>query len=145
MMGFSIQNDIKFIRRKLLEDSEYFNEKAINSLASSYNRWKSSPAGLPTMGPAAASATIIKYNPQYSSSSKYTYQSYSKFALHSGNIYDTYGSQNYWSKPKWGSRCYTFSVDRSEMIVWSTSDPENRDYYRLIDVNDLMPNTDFLY
>lgn len=37
-----------------------------------------------------------------------------------------------------------FFKDRQELIIWSTSDSENRDYYKLVDVNSLKPNMDFL-
>lgn len=145
MMGYVTASGLKNIKQRLMEDPDYYNNAAINNLANSYSRWKRSPAGEPTMGPAQATAQIIKFNSQYSTGSKYTYQYIKKYAQNSGNIWDTYGSQNYWSDPKWQSNCYTFSRDRSEMIVWSTSDSENRDYYKKVDISNLIPNTDFLY
>ena len=54
-------------------------------------------------------------------------------------------SQNYWSKPEWGDECWSFSRDRSEMIIWSLDDPDSRDYYKLIDASSLEANMDFLY
>ena len=49
-----------------------------------------------------------------------------------------------WGKLNWQTECYSFSRDRSELIIWTTSDSENRDYYKLVDVESLKPNTDFL-
>lgn len=145
MMGYTSDSDLKRIRQRMLEDPSYYKDAARNNLANSYSRWKRSPAGEPTMGPAQATAEIIKYDPQYSKGSKYTYRYLRKYAQHSNNIWDTYGSQNYWSEPTWQSWCYTFSSDKSELIIWSTSDPENRDYYKRIYFSELTPNTDFLY
>lgn len=54
-------------------------------------------------------------------------------------------STAWWGKLRWQSRCWTFSNDKSELIVWSTSNSGNRDYYKRISVSDLKPNTDFLY
>lgn len=143
MMGYTTASNLKQVRQNILENPDYYSERAIKNLADSYNRYKSSPAGLPTMGPAQATVTLIKYCDEYSTS-KYTYRKATARACHTGNIWDTYGANNYWSKLSWGSRCYTFSRDRSELIIWSTSDSENRDYYKLVDMESLKPNTDFL-
>ena len=145
MMGYTSSSDMKRIRQNLVENPSYYEDAARNSLANSYANWKKSPAGLPTMGPAQATVQIIKYNSQYSTGTKYTYRYMRKYARNSGNIWDTYGSSNYWSDPVWLTKCYTFSTNRSEMIIWSTDDPENRDYYEKIDAEDLQPNVDFLY
>lgn len=145
MMGYTTASDIKTIRQKMLEDASYYEDAARNNLANNYSRWKSSPSGLPTIGPARASVSIYQYNDQYSTYSRYTYRRTTKWACNTGNIWDTFGQGNYWAKPSWGSSCYSFSSDRSEMIIWSTSDSENRDYYKRINMSDLKPNTDFLY
>ena len=145
MMGFKTDNYMKNIRQHLLENPSYYEDAARNNLANNYSRWESSPAGLPTLGPARATVYIYKYNPQYSTSSKETYRRLSKSACSTGSIWDTYGSGNYWSDESWGTTCYSFSTDHSEMIIWSTDNPEKRDYYRRIDESELKPNTDFLY
>ncbi len=41
--------------------------------------------------------------------------------------------------------CYTFNLDRTELIIWKANNPNKRDYYKLININSLKPNTDFLY
>ena len=143
MMGYTTESSLQRVRQNLLENPDYYKDRAINNLAEAYNRYKSSPAGLPTMGPLQATVTLIQYCSEYSSS-KYTYRNATARACHTGNIWDTYGANNYWSKLSWGSKCYTFSRDRSELIIWSTSDSENRDYYKLVDASSLKPNTDFL-
>ena len=144
MMGIT-SDSIERVRKKMIEDKEYYNNRAIENLASSYREWKKSPAGLPTMGPAQAMVFITKYCSDLSTSSKYTYRRCSKRACHTGNIMDPYLTENYWSKPSWGSRCWSFSRDRQEMIIWSIDDPDNRDYYKLIDASSLEANMDFLY
>ncbi len=40
--------------------------------------------------------------------------------------------------------CISFSRDKSEMIQWSYSNPNKRDYYKLVDPKTLKPNLDFL-
>lgn len=144
MMGYTNASDIKYIRQKLVETPTYYEDRARKNLASNYSNWKSSPAGRPTMGAARATASIIKYNSQYSTGSKYTYRTLSKSAQHTTSMMDPYLMHNTWSAETWGSQCYSFSTDRSEMIIWKTSDPENRDYYKRIDASKLRPNTDFL-
>ena len=143
MMGYTTESSLKQVRQRLLENPNYYKDRAINNLAEAYNKYKSSPAGLPTMGPLAASVTLIKFCSEYSSS-KYTYRNATSYVRHPGNVMDVYLTQNYWSELSWGSKCYTFSRDRSELIIWSTSDSENRDYYKLVDTSSLKPNTDFL-
>ena len=145
MMGISTENDEKRLRQRLVENPSYYEDAARNNLANAYSKWKSSPTGLPTLGPAQAFAMIIKYCPQYSTGSKYTYRYLRKYALHSGSIWDTWGSHNYWGDEHWLTSCFSFSKDKSEMIRWSTDDPENRDYYVQVNISELRPNTDFLY
>ncbi len=143
MMGFyNAGSSLKTIRQKLLEAPYYYEEQAINNLANSYNRWKSSGPGWNPYGQ-SYSATIYKYNDEYSSTNKYTYRARTKSSHFS--YVDSWGQpQGAWGNPRWGSKCYTFSKDKEELIVWSTSDSENRQYYQLIDVDSLKPNTDFL-
>lgn len=144
MMGIT-SSGIKYIRQMLMRNPSYFEDKAREALASNYSSWNSSPAGLPTIGLARASVFIYKYNSQYSTGSKYTYRKLAKDACHSGYVMDTYGSGNYWSDEYWGADCYTFSKDRTVMIIWDIDEPEKRHYYKRIDIEELIPNTDFLY
>ncbi len=142
MMGFyNAGSSLKEIRQKLLETPDYYEEKAINNLANAYNRWKSSP-GFTPFG-TSSSVTLYKYSDQYSSSNKYTYRAYSKNSRFS--YVNAWGQpEGEWSNASWGSKCYTFSANKEELIVWSTSDSENRQYYQRIDADALTPNTDFL-
>lgn len=137
MMGLASETNLQRVRQKLLENPEYYSELAIKDLASGYNEWKTQPA---FSGSALACACIWLYCDEFSTSSKYTYRLQCKRAESNFN----FGPQAWWGKPYWESKCYSFSRDRSEMIIWKTSDPENRDYYKLVDVNSLKPNTDFL-
>lgn len=138
MMGYITASDIKYIRQKMLESPSYYEDTARNNLASRYSRWKSSPSFYGSM--IAPPAIIFRYYDGYSSSSKYTYREFRKSVA--SNIM---AQTAWWSDPSWGTSCYSFSTDKSEMIVWSTSDSENRDYYKRINMSDLKPNTDFLY
>ncbi len=141
MMGYWYECDVKEIRKKLLESPEYYNEQAINDLAENYNSWKSSPGWTPRGQ--SGIAVIYKYCDKYSSYNKYTYRRYCKYSRFSHT--DVWGNpQGVWGNPSWEDDCYTFSKDRTELIRWSTSDPENRVYYELVDIESLKPNTDFL-
>lgn len=115
MMGYTTESSLSQVRQRVLEDPDYYKERAIKNLADSYNRYKKSPSGLPTMGPFRAEVTLIKYCSEYSSS-KNTYRKAQAYACHSGNIWDTYGFDNFWSSLSWREQCYTFSRDRSELI-----------------------------
>ena len=133
MMGFTSENTKARVKQRLLENPSYYDDMARNDLAKDYSRWKSLPNGY-----YLESTYIIHYNEQYSTTSKYTYRLLKKTAQ------SAYYPAT-WGEPYWEIQCYTFSIDRSEMIVWGTNDPENRKYYKLIDASDLIPNTDFLY
>ena len=142
VMGFVYESKINTIRQNLLDNPNYYDEKAIENLADSYSRWKDGGGAYGAMWAAYANdndLNIILYTSQYSTASKYTYRVKQRNLLYGG-----YGSYH-WGDPHWTNQCYSFSVDKSEMIVWSTSDPENRKYYKRIDVSNLKPNVDFLY
>lgn len=144
MMGiYYAGSDLNYINQKLLETPNFFEEKAIEDLANNYNEWKNPPPyGSVTMGVYRTTVRIIKYNDQFSTGSKYTYRKQRKIAC--ADMY-MFGLPNYyWGDESWESECFSFSLDKQEMIIWSTSDSENREYYELIDVDDLKPNTDFL-
>ena len=142
MMGYVVEKNIKQARQRILENPDYYKDRAIEDLADSYNRYKSGPPyGTATMGPAQGFVQLIKYCESYSTGSKYTYR------LMHANAVNASGGIMYsptWGKLNWRSRCWSFSHDRSEMIIWSTDDTENRDYYKLINASSLKPNTDFL-
>ena len=140
MMGIT-SDSIEGVRKKMIEDKEYYNNCAIEDLASSYREWKKSPVGLVSRGLYRSTVSIKKYCSELSTSSKYTYRGLVKYACAA----DYYPWQNYWSNPSWDSRCWSFSSDRKEMIIWSIDDPDNRDYYKLIDASSLELNLDFLY
>ena len=142
MMGYTTASSLKTVRQNLLEDPDYYSDGAINDLAQKYNKWKTQPE---LFGSAYNSVTLIMHCPDYSTSSKYTYRTRTAHAQGHFQPGMFGGGYATWGPLSWGSRCYTFCLDRSEMIIWSTSDSENRDYYKLIDVNTLKPNTDFLY
>ena len=135
MMGITLDS-IEGVRKKMIEDKEYYNNCAIENLASSYREWKKSPVGLPYR----STVSIKKYCSELSTNSKYTYRDWVKYAY---AYY--YPRQYYWSNPYWGNSCWSFSSDRKEMIIWSIDDPDNRDYYKLIDASSLELNLDFLY
>ena len=141
MMGYTTASSLKYVRQKLLENPDYYSDRAINNLAENYNKWKTQPS---LNGSAYNSVTLIKYCSDYSTSSKYTYRTASAHAQAHFQPGMFGGGYATWGSLSWGSKCYSFSRDRSELIIWTTSDSENRDYYKLIDANSLKPNTDFL-
>lgn len=70
-----------------------------------------------------------RYNQSASTSSKYTYQEYAFRSNWKG----------------WQNICFSFSLDKSEMIVWSPGSKTGcRFHYKRIDVNSIKPNLDFL-
>lgn len=89
----------------------------------------------------------FKYNIRFSTGSKYTYRQIKpEYIVDQTNSYGQ-PTKAHWSTTKYTEKdeCYTFSLDRKEMIRWRASNPNKRDYYKLVDVNSLKPNTDFLY
>lgn len=68
-----------------------------------------------------------RYNQAASTSSKYTYEKYAFRSTWKG----------------WQGSCYSFSLDKSEMIIWYPS-RDIRIYYKRINPNSLKPNLDFL-
>lgn len=142
MMGYSTANRKQTVKENLLKNEEYYNEEARNDLARDYNKWDSLP------NDARSITYIYLFNKQYSSAYKYTYQQCCKKSYYiPSNNWMSYGyiPQYAWGQPEWDNNCYTFSTDKSELIIWSISDPDKKDYYKLVDIDDLKPNTDFLY
>lgn len=139
MMGYTTESSLQRIKQRLLEDPDYYADRAIKNLADSYNKYKSNPASLGW----ETRVTLIKYYPEYSSS-KYTYRAANAEVLTNYNMMNVYMSYKYWSDLSWGAKCYTFSRDREELIIWNTSNSEKRDYYKLVNVDSIKPNMDFL-
>lgn len=140
MMAFYETYDIKRIRKNLMENSTYYEDAVRNKLAENYSNWKRA-ATFQDINPFYGNTTVVifKYNEEFSTYSKYTYRGYGKTA------WSNQFPHAQWGKPYWQDKCYTFAKDYSEMIIWSINDSENRDYFKLIDVSNLKPNTDFLY
>ena len=147
MVGFYVESrSIQTIQQNLLENPEYYNQKAIEDLVDSYNEWDSGPrewmASFGGTYDFTPRATIYKYQPKYSSSNKRTYQRYSKVAQ-PNSLWQGY-HRGYRGTPTWGNTCYTFSYD-GELIIWETNNVDDKKYYQMIDPSELQPNMDFLY
>lgn len=141
MMGKSYFSSAKSVGIKMIEDPTYYDNLAREDLVNNERIWNSSPSS----EDAKYGVTIYKFNSEYSTDSKYSYIEYYKQNESYWEMDRFIGhSANRWLSPKWRDRVYTFSIDRSEMIVWSKSDPENIDYYKRIDPHSLKPNLDFL-
>ena len=100
---------------------------------------------------------MYAYNESTSTSSYYTYR-YKSIGTHIENRWSSdpllspmvnpFATQmptRVWSNWEWGEECFSFSKDKNTMIIWKTSDSENRRYYKRSSVSDLKPNTSFLY
>ena len=144
MMGYVTESALWQVKKHISENPNYYAERARKSLADAYNKYKSRPIGQPTIGLARAMVCLYKYYSDYSTSHKYTYRRASAYSCGTGSIFDAGGYGNYWSKLSWDSYCYSFSTDREELIVWKTTDSDNRDYYKLVEPESFRPNTDFL-
>lgn len=135
MMGIGGGYDAKDISKALLENPNRFNEEAINDLGDRYREWKNAaPEG--GMAAYSKSISIYKYDSKYSTNSKYSYREYRKTSIWMGG--------EAWSEPKWMNNVYSFSIDKSELIKWSTDNPGKRKYYKRIDPYTLKPKIDFL-
>lgn len=112
MMGLCYDR-ISEARKKLVSDPNFYNNKAINNITENKNSWRD-----------------YRYNASLSTDAKITYSSYLHY-YDSGRRYDG-----------WGDLHYSFSRDKSELIVWKSNGLHT--YYKLIDPNSLKPNLDFL-
>lgn len=145
IMGFIREGSIKTITNNLVEDSDYYFNKTINKIAADYSNWKNRKAVLDGIMINDQLTGIYKFDSQKSTSSSYTYRWYYKRAqVQNGNAYNPWPSAR-WGDPQWGPNCYTFSKDRSTMIIWRTDDVNNRVYYKLVDPDTFKPDLDFLY
>ena len=143
MIGIEIASDANDVGKKLIDDPNYYNDRAINDLGERYRKWKAQAPG--SVSGIHFSTVIYKYDSNYSTTSKYSYRECNKENVWKNGV-GIMGVGDYvWSEPRWRNKVYTFSIDRSEMIIWSVSDPGNRQYYKKIDPNILKPKTDFLY
>ena len=86
-----------------------------------------------------------KYDKSLSTAAKVTYRDWES----GGTTYDRYNnryvvSEGWGTIKGWNDWCYSFSFDKTEMIIWRYSNPNKRDYYKLIDPESLKSNYDFL-
>lgn len=137
MMGRAEALRISYVRDNLRKNPNYYQDEARNDLASSYSRYKSGPGA--TGNWANSTVGMYKYYSEYSTGSKTTY----RYAYAQSN----YNNPPHWGALTWSTTCYTFSNDKSELIIWETRNPETRHYYKRIEESDLCPkaNMDFLY
>lgn len=137
MMGKAEALRISYVRDNLRKNPNYYQDKARNDLASKYSKYKTGPSSDGSelfMG-------MYKYCSEYSSGSKTTYRYASARAQRGSSIWLV------WGQLGWDTTCYTFSNDKSELIIWDTRHPETRHYYKQVEESDLCPkaNMDFLY
>jgi len=146
MLGFASVSTMAIAQNNMLKSPNYYSEQAINHVATQYSEWKKSPYGMITMGPASAYSYVeaYLYNSQNSTSKRYTYQSSRKYARQDMNPYTGWIGSPYWTDPEWGTRCFSFTLDKNEMIVWKTTDPGNRTYYKRVSLSAIKPDTSFL-
>lgn len=136
MMGKTSSSSLSSIQQRLMDNPSYYEDEARNDLARRYSEYRTNP---PFEGSAFAQVWLYKYCSEYSTGSKVTYREASAHAISHNNWTASWGTLH------WNSQCYSFSSDKSEMIIWSTSNPGKRDYYKKIDQSELKPNVDFLY
>lgn len=146
MLGFCSASSLRSVQKKLLESPNYYENHTINHIANQYSEWKKSPYGMVTMGPASAYSYVsaYRYNAKNSTSKRYTYQLCRKYARQDINPYTYMPGNPYWTDPKWESECYSFTIDKNEMIVWKTTDPGNRTYYKRVSISSIRPDMSFL-
>lgn len=92
------------------------------------------------------SLSINKYEPKYSTSNKYSYWEKDVRCIVDKKGDFNLPKEGHWDKTNLvgNGLCFTFTVNKKELIKWNPNNPNKRDYYRLIDVNSLQPNLDFL-
>lgn len=116
MMGLCYDR-ISEARKKIVSDPNFYNNKALNSITENKK-----------------STHDYRYNASLSTDSKITYSAYDHYTDWINNPGRRYDG--------WADLHYSFSRDRSELIIWKSSGL--RVYYKLIDPNSLKPNLDFL-
>lgn len=147
MLGFCSASTLGSVQKMLLESPNYYENQTIKHIANQYSEWKKSPFGMATMGPLSAYSFVsaYRYNGKNSTSKRYTYQLCRKYARQDINPYTCMPSGSaYWTDPQWESECFSFTIDKNEMIVWKTTDPGNRTYYRRVSLSSIRPDTSFL-
>lgn len=90
---------------------------------------------------------VVKYTPKYSTGKKNTYRSMEvKCIVDKKGGWFNQPISGHWDKVNFNEKyqCFTFTIDKKELIHWNPNNPNKRDYYRLINVNSLQPNLDFL-
>lgn len=149
MMGFYRESNLATIRQNLSNDTNYYNEKARNDLAQRYSN-------VTAKSPGGGYTSIYEYQSGYSTTSKYTYREHEHKTVlkddvaympvgFSGFFYNTGTYTRYWGDWTWNSQCYSFSIDKSTMIIWDINTSGTRYYYKRIQSEDLQPDIDFLY
>ncbi|MBQ3739691.1 MAG: hypothetical protein II856_00640 [Bacteroidales bacterium] len=121
------------VGEKMVSEPDYYNSKAIEEARSS--RINNSPNEL-------WGHYYLRYNNSYSTSSKVTYRGW--FDGGREINWDSGSPKSVYKSAGWLNYCYSFSLDKSEMIFWFIDNPNKREYYKLIDPKSLKPNLDFL-
>ena len=119
---------------------EYYNKRALENYNNDYKKWKTNTP--PWDSNSFTISHIYKLDTSLSTSTNHTYRWLEKKALSKpfrGQAIVEY----YWGEPQWGELCFSFSTDKSQLIIWKTSNPSYRSYYKLVQPD--TPNIDFLY
>lgn len=125
-MAFRKVEDVAKYRSKVLTEPDYFSFNGIKGhMDFDINR----------------NQIDYRYNPAASTSSKYTYREYQ---FREGKIWSP-AENCFVNGTHWNYICFSFSLDKSEMIIWFPENDKGRRYhYKRIDINSIKPNLDFL-
>ena len=135
-MGFTDAANSTLVESNL----EYYNKRALENYNNDYKKWKTNtrPRGRNSF----TISRIYKLDTSLSTSTYHTYRCLEKKSL-SKPFRGQAIVENYWGEPQWRESCFSFSTDKSQLIIWNTSNPSYRSYYKLVQPD--TPNIDFLY
>jgi len=154
LMGYTTVRKAKDAGLKLQQDADFYKDKTLEHLALQWRNWNLSYSqdeiferffrNASKYGNTMHEVEAYHYNSSYSSSNKYTYQLCKKRFKTNGSYYTHPYELDENTIHFTNGTCYTFSSDRSQLIIWKPQNTNVRHYYKLIDSNSLKPNLDFL-
>ncbi len=85
---------------------------------------------------------FYRYFSGLSSSSQYTYR-IQRGTYTVSTIYSSIDQRKFYNELVWEETCHTFSIDRKQMVNWNIENPDEKDYYELVEWDSLRPNLNF--
>lgn len=140
-----VKDSRRNVERNLTSNPEYYYDKVLNSVGQTYDKWSAGPRWVQFPSQFNnGSVSAYVYNSDTSTYNTYTYRRLTKSLFMSGHSSPWGWVSELQPRESLGNTCYSFSSDRTSLIIWDVSQRGKRHYYRKVSISELKPNLDFL-